>query len=560
MQHLQPDTLLQNGKYKIERVLGQGGFGITYLARNTVFDADVAIKEFFLKDENSRESGSTCVSLLNDTKQPLFDSQKNKFKKEARRLFRLSNAHVVHVIDLFEENGTAYYVMDYIEGESLSSFMKRESRCLSEEEVQQILTEILDALGYVHSNDMFHLDLKPANIMKCRDGSIRLIDFGASKQLGADSGVTTSTAFCYTPGYAPSEQISQNSAHIGAWTDIYSLGATLYNLLTGENPSHVDVENNDSFRFHSGISEGMQKLIVWMMSPMRRSRPQSVSEIQSCLEGDTQSQDSPQEPTVREETVIAGSSPHPSGEETVISDGASSITESANGLCVNIKGVLFNMIRVDGGTFVMGATSEQGSDAEDDEKPVHNVTLGNYFIGETQVTQELWQAVMGSNPSRFTGYLQRPVESVSWNDCQEFIKKLNQLTGKTFRLPTEAEWEYAARGGSKSQGYKYAGSNTIGDVAWYAINSSSTTHPVRQKQANELGLYDMSGNVWEWCQDWYGDYSSGSQTNPTGPSSGSYRVLRGGGWYNDAAYCRVSIRNYYSPESGGNDSGLRLSL
>ena len=226
----------------------------------------------------------------------------------------------------------------------------------------------------------------------------------------------------------------------------------------------------------------------------------------------------------------------------------------------NVNGVSFTMIAVEGGTFQMGATSEQGSDAGSDESPVHSVTLSSYYIGETEVTQELWEAVMGSNPSYFSGYPQRPVESVSWNDCQEFITKLNNLTGKNFRLPTEAEWEYAARGGNKSNGYKYSGSNTIDDVAWYTDNSSSKTHDVKTKQVNELGIYDMSGNVWEWCQDWYGSYSSGSQTNPTGPASGSGRVRRGGSWGNYAEFCRVSNRSDYYPDYSTYDLGLRLSL
>ena len=225
-----------------------------------------------------------------------------------------------------------------------------------------------------------------------------------------------------------------------------------------------------------------------------------------------------------------------------------------------VNGVSFTMIAVEGGTFSMGATSEQGSDAYDYESPVHSVTLSDYHIGETEVTQELWEAVMGSNPSYFSGYPQRPVEYVSWNDCQEFITKLNNLTGKNFRLPTEAEWEYAARGGNKSQGYKYSGSNTIDDVSWYTSNSSSWTHGVKTKQANELGIYDMSGNVWEWCQDWYGSYSSGSQTNPTGPSSGSGRVVRGGGWGSSARDCRVSFRGSNFPESWFSTLGLRLIL
>ena len=227
---------------------------------------------------------------------------------------------------------------------------------------------------------------------------------------------------------------------------------------------------------------------------------------------------------------------------------------------ITVNRVSFTMIAVEGGTFQMGATSEQGSDAYFSESPVHSVTLSSYYIGETEVTQELWEAVMGSNPSFYEGYPQRPVETVSWNDCQEFITKLNNLTGKNFRLPTEAEWEYAARGGNKSQGYKYSGSNTIVNVAWYTSNSGSETHDVKTKQANELGIYDMSGNVYEWCYDWYGIYSSSSQTNPTGPSSGSHRVSRGGGWYDDAGSCRVSSRDGNSPDYGSNYLGLRLAL
>ena len=224
-----------------------------------------------------------------------------------------------------------------------------------------------------------------------------------------------------------------------------------------------------------------------------------------------------------------------------------------------VNGVSFAMIEVEGGTFTMGSP-DSDSDAYGDERPAHQVTLSSYYIGETEVTQELWKAVMGSNPSYFTGDLQRPVEMVSWYDCQTFISKLNELTGENFRLPTEAEWEYAARGGKESKGYKYSGSNTIGDVAWYWDNSSSDTEAVKTKQPNELGIYDMSGNVCEWCSDWYGSYSSSAQTDPTGPSSGSYRVCRGGSWDYYARYCRVAYRNISSPDYGLYSHGLRLSL
>ena len=216
------------------------------------------------------------------------------------------------------------------------------------------------------------------------------------------------------------------------------------------------------------------------------------------------------------------------------------------------------MVYVKGGTFTMGATAEQGSDAYSNEKPTHSVTLSDYYIGKYEVTQAQWKAIMGTNPSNCKGD-NLPVENVSWNDIQEFSTKLNAQTGKKFRLPTEAEWEYAARGGNQSKGYKYSGSNKISEVAWYGDNSNSKTHPVGQKTPNELGVYDMSGNVWEWCQDRWGSYSSSSQTNPTGPSSGSIRVLRGGGWYSIARYCRVSLRNCYSPDFRSDYYGFRLA-
>lgn len=224
-----------------------------------------------------------------------------------------------------------------------------------------------------------------------------------------------------------------------------------------------------------------------------------------------------------------------------------------------VNGVSIEMVRVEGGTFRMGATSEQEEDAYDSEKPVHSVTLSSYYIGKNEVTQALWQAVMGSNPSNFKGP-NLPVECVSWNDCQEFIQKLNSLTGRNFRLPTEAEWEFACRGGNNSRGYKYSGSNNLGSVAWYDDNSGGQAHPVATKAPNELGIYDMSGNVSEWCSDWYDDYTSYSQTNPTGSLSGWDRVCRGGCWFCDAGDCRSSIRGYDNPTFRNGPLGLRLAL
>ena len=242
------------------------------------------------------------------------------------------------------------------------------------------------------------------------------------------------------------------------------------------------------------------------------------------------------------------------------SSGSSSMASGSNTISIPVKdGISIEMVKVEAGTFMMGATSEM-KDPYDDEKPVHQVTLTNdYYMGKYEVSQALWEAVMGSNPSEYKGD-NLPVETVSWNDCQEFISKLNSMTGRKFRLPTEAEWEYAARGGKKSRSYQYSGSSNISDVAWYDGNSVNKTHPVGTKQANELGIYDMTGNVWEWCSDWYGFYSSSSQTNPTGADSGSSRVFRGGSWYGNARYCRLSFRDCTPPDCRGYNLGLRLAL
>lgn len=225
-----------------------------------------------------------------------------------------------------------------------------------------------------------------------------------------------------------------------------------------------------------------------------------------------------------------------------------------------IREIAPNMVAIEGGTFWMGFTSEQEEEYKYNEKPVHEVTLSDFYIGKYEVTQAQWRAVMGTNPSYFSNCDNCPVESISWSDIKKFLRKLNELTGKNYRLPTEAEWEYAARGGKRSKGYKYSGSNAVGTVGWYLDNSGEKTQPVGQKAPNELGIYDMTGNVFEWCQDWYGDYRSRTQTNPSGPSSGSFRIYRGGSSGSTAKDMRISGRR--SGGSGGNYYyvGFRLAL
>ena len=271
---------------------------------------------------------------------------------------------------------------------------------------------------------------------------------------------------------------------------------------------------------------------------------------------------------------------HNSGSRQSAPPSVSSYTDSYGNKVFNIGNVQFTMVKVDGGTFMMGATSEQGSEIFDSEKPAHKVTLSSYYIGQTEVTQELWQVVMGKIPSEETKGPRLPITHATWNDCQTFINKLNSLTGENFKLPTEAQWEFAARGGNKSRGYRYSGSNNLDDVAWYSKNSprSNLDEPswyrqnpgkpyriyknVATKQPNELGLYDMSGNAWEWCYDWQAPYSSSAQTDPIGPSSPAnttpYRIYRGGSLHHEPKFNRVAFRSGDYPHC--TYQGLRLAL
>ena len=225
----------------------------------------------------------------------------------------------------------------------------------------------------------------------------------------------------------------------------------------------------------------------------------------------------------------------------------------------SVDGVEFKMVFVEGGTFLMGATPDQVNEAFSVEKPAHEVTVDDFYIGETEVTQKLWKEVMGIDPSYDKGF-NKPVEQVSWDDCQVFVRKLNRLTGKTFRLPTEAEWEYATRGGKKSLGYKFSGSIYLDDVAWWSDNSDGTTHAIKQKRPNELGIYDMAGNVSEWCQDYFDFYNSSPQRNPTGLANGELCVVRGGSYCTDEKNSRVSCRGFLKPSIRHKCIGLRLAM
>ena len=712
---LLPGTVLRGKKnsYRIDRVLGQGTFGITYLAYTTVTvegdlgklqgEMQVAIKEFFMSDINGREGSSVTTGGSGE----LFDRYRHKFAREASNLAKLKHRGIVKVIETFEANGTSYYAMEYCGGGSLDALIANRGG-LPEGDALRYFGQIAEALSYMHSQRMLHLDLKPGNVMLRTDGEAVLIDFGLSKQFNDKGEPESSTTIGGgTPGYAPIEQANyreDSGGKLPVTMDVYALGGTLYKMLTGERPpvaSDVLIEFPEQPLRDHGVSDNVIAAIRRAMEAKPHDRYQTVAAFAAaldCASEATEAADREDEPEVvlvdDERQPVAeprpytpasaparahqeqqqneypepeqprrkwlpwvvgvavaavafvavmllqrGDEPQPSIEvpegliTAVASDTVSADEQPVQQVAqqpqkpepqrqqrpqrpvqqepveqpqptrpepqqpqrpvqqepveqpqptrpepqqpvqqpepepeptpepvrpqYNLPEIA--MVYVSGGTFTMGATSEQGSDAYDSEKPAHSVTLSGYYIGKYEVTQELWKAVMGSNPSYYKGD-NLPVENVSWNDVQEFLRKLNVMTGKRYRLPTEAEWEFAARGGNSSRGYKYSGSNSIGNVAWYRDNSGDRTHNVGTKSPNELGIYDMSGNVLEWCQDWYGSYSSSSQRNPKGSNSGSIRVDRGGSWGNGARACRVSFRGSSTPGDRGNYLGFRLAL
>lgn len=316
-------TQLKGGEYCVIRYIASGGFGNTYEIEHVRLGKHLALKEFFMRGINLREG--TRVSVSQEDNRETFDQMREKFYKEAQRLALLEETHIVEVNDFFEENETAYYTMRLVDGQSLSAVMKQSGHPFTEQQVMQILPQVLEALKYVHSNDLYHLDLKPGNIMQNVQGHCWLIDFGASKQLSATESQTlsTSTGLCYTPGYAPSEQINGNTKRIGAWTDIYALGATLYNMLTGHTPPSPDDIMNDeekAFAFPSAVSGNMRKLVIWMMQPRPADRPQNIGQIELSLQG----KDSRPEKQRVYQHMTGGND---NGAETVISGSSSQETK-----------------------------------------------------------------------------------------------------------------------------------------------------------------------------------------------------------------------------------------
>ena len=572
--------------YTLQRLLGAGGMAEVWLAENKIHKR-------------------AAVKILN------IDLSHNaqiveRFRNEAEIMVKLNHPNIRQVYDYDDLDGRPCIIMEYLEGDDLKAMMKRGHR-FTDAELQKYWDQLVDALNYTHAQGIVHRDIKPSNIFIDGYGNVKLMDFGIAKNNEGGSGTQTGSTLG-TRIYMSPEQV-KDPKRVDYRTDHYSLAVTFVHLLTGKAP--YDSTTTSDFEIQlsivtkpldlSTVQESWQAFLGPYLEKEPGKRPElrpfekvkvvSVPEPAPVVDQDDatvwESNYPRKAAPISEVTptlVTSDETPVKKREEVMPKEEKFSNSEAVQeqeseeliSLPITVNGVSFEMVKVIGGSYVMGASKggffksadsvrNYDADANEDEKPVHNVTLDNFFIAKTQVTQALWRAVMEVGPdcngeweARYGLGDEYPAYRVSWSDIQDFLEKLNQLTDKQFRLPTEAEWEYAARGGKKGDGNKYSGGYDLSTVAWFTGNSDGHTHPVGQKAPNPLGLYDMSGNVWEWCNDWYGTYGRILQINPQGPFSGSSRVLRGGSWRDNANYCRVSSRSWFSPNGKYNGYGFRI--
>ncbi len=533
-------------KYRLDAVLGQGSFGITYRAMNTALNRPVAIKECVPMDFAWREG--TTVIPRGASYKPDFEWALATFIAEAKTLAQFDHPAIVKVHDIFEENGTAYMVMRYEPGWTLDKYLKAMERNLTEDEVKSVLFQLLEGLGQVHERKYLHRDIKPENIYITESGQPLLLDFGSARHNVSNRSRPMTAVL--TPGYAPLEQY-HDDGNQGAWSDIYALAGCIHFMLTGEAPpeatKRLSPKKPDPYRplaelFRGKFGDAFLKAIDVALSVEEGDRPQDVWQFVEMLS------------TQRTEGVPRVQEVAPTRERKVLLQEGSPYLVASLGL---------ELLWVNGGTFVMGSSSNETNRYNDETE--HKVTLSQgYWLGKYAVTQEQWKIPMGTNPSHFKGY-QLPVETVSWKDVMFFCQQLTELerqagrllAGCAYTLPTEAQWEYACRAGTTGE---YGGTGSLDSMGWYGSNSEQKTHPVGQKQANAWGFYDMRGNVWEWCYDQYGNYPAGHVIDPTGASTGSNNVFRGGGWSDDARICRSASRGNGMPVNRFMNLGFRLCL
>ena len=562
---LQPGAVLCEGKYTILEKIGEGGFGITYKAIQNGLNRTVCIKEYFPAGKCIRAT-HTQIVFVQGMSEDLFEKYKQAFVKEAKMLATLHHPNIVEVIDVFDENNTSYMVMAFIEGKSLQSIVEARGR-LPYPEVVNYIAQVTNAIGYIHDRHILHRDIKPDNIMITADYKAILIDFGSAREFEQDK--TQVHTSMLTHGYAPTEQYTANSRK-GSYTDIYAIGASMYYVLTGQVPLEAAARLTEQMatpkELAPDIPDEANRTILKAMQLKAENRHQTVQEFMDDLRNVKPS-------ILVDETIGATTSYKKLWQVLAVSVciiiilfgylifRPKEVIEVEKGK-VEYKTYDFTgmnaypMIKVNGGDFIMGTT-----EIDDDDCQPHNVSLSDYYIGQFEVSQGLWKKVMGNNPSYYQkSELQDslPVENISFEDAQLFVSRFNNMTGQKFSLPTEAQWEYAARGGLESIGTKIAGKYP--NNVWY-----DKDHPFKIRfppSVNELGIYHMSGNVAEWCLDYYEDdfyIQSANSHNPLNTSKSSFHVVRGGS-FDDDEIDKISVYYRETSDKATSNIGLRLVL
>jgi formylglycine-generating enzyme required for sulfatase activity len=526
---------LIGSRYQVARLLGRGGMGEVYACFDTRLDRDVAVKRL-LSDQDM-----TPVAL-------------ERFRREAKAIAKLAHPNIVTLYDYDSDALGPYLVMELLSGTDLQQQV-RTNGPLSPTALRPILDQVVRALSYAHSCGVVHRDIKPSNLRLLSDSTVKVLDFGLARH-AQDATMTMSGAALGTLDFLAPEQ-QEDGSKADARSDQYSLGATAYFLLTGKRPRAIrekdvpdawrelvfkSMEESPADRYTS--MDALAEALAAIGAPS--SRVAAPSSIPSHASSAPAPNTTPRRHQVQEWADVLVEAPDPK----IVTDPATRERLSATGFPWRVmdRTTGIEMVLIPSGEYMRGA-SPGDSEAFNDELPAHEVVITkSFYLGVYEVTQGEWERLMGSNPSHFKG-ARLPVESVSWNDTQEFLGK-----SKGLRLPTEGEWEYACRAGTTGSRY-----GDLDQVAWYRRNSGNTTHAIGGKQPNGFGLHDMLGNVWEWCSDCYGAYPGGSQVDPSGPSSGQFRVCRGGSWFDCDRFCRASPRLYCGPAARNHSLGIRVA-
>ena len=538
------------GSYDLLELIGEGGMGSVYRGRHRA--AAMA----------ARQGGDVAVKLVHAHLLAKGDISE-RFRREAEALAALDHPNIVKVHDVVEESGRTAIVMEWVPGRPLSAVIGKETGPIPWERAQAVVAQLLSAVSHAHSRGVVHRDLKPENIVVSLSGEIKLLDFGIAR-LGESRGRTKTGTGMGTVDYMAPEQFL-DAKGVDSRADVYALGLTLYEMLAGRLPwgateTEFEVMTRKAqgqvpppTEYYPSIPPWVVDGVMAAIRPNPVERTQSVSLLEASLRGEASRGE-------------GGAGVKAEAKPAKVADCASS--------------TLGTMKWIPPGTFLMGSPESDRGRRENEQQHAVTLTKG-YWMMDHPVTQGEWESVMGTNPSRFkpvspsTGFWTglgamfgsqpavppvshalHPVENVSWEEAVAFAKAVSVRDGETYRLPTEAEWERAARGGR--EGELYAGGNDLDAVGWTSKNSGRTTHPVRQKSPNGYGLYDMTGNVWEWTSDGYNEAYPVTTTDPKGAPSGSYRVFCGGSWYSEPAGARVAYRGGGPPGYRRRDLGVRL--